>query len=93
VRTDPFALGVASGDPLPWSVILWTRLVGADGATLSGRDVPVSWEVAKDPGFRRVVRRGRTVARQALGHSVHVEARSASSRAATTGTGSAPGST
>jgi alkaline phosphatase D len=74
VRTDPFALGIASGDPLPWSVILWTRLVGADGATLTGRDVEVSWEVATDPGFRRVVRRGHALACAALGHSVHVEA-------------------
>ncbi|MGH9767893.1 MAG: PhoD-like phosphatase N-terminal domain-containing protein, partial [Blastocatellia bacterium] len=24
--TDPFSLGVASGDPLPDSVVLWTRL-------------------------------------------------------------------
>ena len=53
VRTDPFALGVASGDPLPWSVILWTRLVGTDGAAIGGRDVDVRWEVARDPGFRR----------------------------------------
>ena len=27
VRTDPFALGVASGDPLPDGLLLWTRLV------------------------------------------------------------------
>jgi alkaline phosphatase D len=74
VRTDPFGLGVASGDPLPWSVILWTRLVGADGATLGGRDVDVRWEVARDPGFRRVVRRGTARARASLAHSVHVEA-------------------
>jgi alkaline phosphatase D len=74
VHTDPFALGVASGDPLPWSVVLWTRLVGAGGAALTGRDVEVRWEVAKDPGFRRVVRRGTARARAALAHSVHVEA-------------------
>ena len=27
IESDPFLLGVASGDPLPGSVILWTRLV------------------------------------------------------------------
>jgi alkaline phosphatase D len=74
VRTDPFGLGVASGDPLPWSVVLWTRLVGDAGAALTGRDVEVRWEVAKDPGFRRVVRRGTAPARAKLAHSVHVEA-------------------
>ncbi|WP_336886060.1 PhoD-like phosphatase N-terminal domain-containing protein [Streptomyces mexicanus] len=26
LRADPFTLGVASGDPLPDSVVLWTRL-------------------------------------------------------------------
>jgi alkaline phosphatase D len=74
IRTDPFALGVASGDPLPWSVVLWTRLVGADGAAVSGHSVDVAWEVAKDPGFRRVVRRGVARARASRAHSVHVEA-------------------
>jgi alkaline phosphatase D len=74
IRTDPFALGVASGDPLPWSVVLWTRLVGPGAAALSGRDVDVKWEVAKDPHFRRVVRRGVARARSSLAHSVHVEA-------------------
>jgi alkaline phosphatase D len=74
IRTDPFALGVASGDPLPWSVVLWTRLVGPGAAALSGRDVDVRWEVAKDPHFRRVVRRGVARARGSLAHSVHVEA-------------------
>ena len=32
VRQNPFALGVASGDPLPDGVVLWTRLV-ADPTT------------------------------------------------------------
>jgi alkaline phosphatase D len=74
VRTDPFALGVASGDPLPTSVVLWTRLVGDGGRTLAGRDAEVGWEVALDPYFRRVVRRGAGRASAALGHSVHVDA-------------------
>ena len=37
-------------------------------------DVEVSWEVATDERFRRVVRRGRTLARPELAHSVHVDA-------------------
>ncbi len=67
---NPFALGVASGDPLPGSVILWTRLI-----TSSRRPVEVGWEVASDERFRRIVHRGRTLAHPELAHSVHVDAR------------------
>ncbi len=70
VRRDPFTLGVASGDPLPDGVVLWTRL-----SPVGGRPVPVQWQVAADPRFRRIVRRGVTVAHPKLGHSVHVDVR------------------
>ncbi|WP_311776102.1 alkaline phosphatase D family protein [Paractinoplanes abujensis] len=66
-----FPLGVASGDPLPTAVILWTRLVRAG----LRRPVEVEWQVARDERFRRVVRQGRTTARAELAHSVHVDAR------------------
>jgi alkaline phosphatase D len=73
----PFALGVASGDPLPDSVILWTRLVRDpyDAASLPCRPLPVHWEVAKDASFRHPVRRGTALARPELAHSVHVDVR------------------
>ena len=67
----PFALGVASGDPLPESVILWTRLIGR----LPARPVEVAWQVARDERFRHVVRSGRVRATPELAHSVHVDAR------------------
>jgi alkaline phosphatase D len=74
---DLFGLGVASGDPLPGSVILWTRLV-ADPAAPDGGigadPVPVGWEVAADEGFDDVVASGEATAEPALGHSVHVDA-------------------
>jgi alkaline phosphatase D len=75
---DPFRLGVASGDPLPDGVVLWTRLVpdplAVDGrGGMPDRKVNVRWQVAEDEGFRRVVRRGHTFATPELGHSVHVE--------------------
>lgn len=35
--------------------------------------VELQWEVAEDAAFTRIVRRGNTVARPELGHSVHVE--------------------
>lgn len=68
----PFALGVASGDPATDGFVLWTRL-SAGGASLDAPAVPVTYEVAEDEVFRRIVRRGRRAASPALGHAVHVE--------------------
>ncbi|UAC02146.1 alkaline phosphatase D family protein [Dactylosporangium vinaceum] len=68
----PFALGVASGDPLPDGVILWTRLLRAGRPD---RPVEVEWQVALDDRFRKVVRSGSVLARPELAHSVHVDAR------------------
>jgi alkaline phosphatase D len=69
-------LGVASGDPLPDGVVLWTRLAPdplvADGG-MPARKVPVRYEVATDEGFRHVVRKGNAFATPELAHSVHVE--------------------
>ncbi|MCR5877209.1 PhoD-like phosphatase N-terminal domain-containing protein [Phenylobacterium sp. J367] len=73
---DPFTLGVASGDPMPDGVVLWTRLaprpLQADGG-LAPAPVAVRWEVAEDEGFRRIVRSGEALAVSEAGHSVHVE--------------------
>jgi alkaline phosphatase D len=68
VRSDPFTLGVASGDPQPDGFVLWTRLIGLEAVGAA-----VRWEVASDERFTRIVRRGTSVASPALGHSVHVE--------------------
>jgi len=75
---DPFTLGVASGDPLPDGVVLWTRLapepLDPDGrGGMPRRKAPVRWEVALDEGFGTVVRQGTTHATPELAHSVHVE--------------------
>ncbi len=77
-RTYPFTLGVASGDPWPDNVVLWTRLapqpLAEDGSGgMPQHNVPVQWEVAEDEGFRGVVRRGTVHATPELGHSVHAE--------------------
>ncbi|MFI0353064.1 alkaline phosphatase D family protein [Actinomadura sp. 9N407] len=79
-QDDPFALGVASGDPWPDGFVLWTRLapepLAVDGfGGMPARKVQVRWEVAADQGFRKIVRRGSTFATPELGHSVHVEVR------------------
>lgn len=78
VRADPFTLGLASGDPTPTGVVLWTRLavepLAADGrGGMPSRDVPVQWQIADNPRMHRPVDRGTVVARAAGAHSVHVE--------------------
>lgn len=71
----PFSLGVASGDPTPDGMVLWTRLAPDPlrGGGMPGESVQVSWEVAADEGFGNIVRRGAAAATPALGHAVHVE--------------------
>lgn len=71
----PFTLGVASGDPLPDGVVIWTRVAPdpLNGGGMPNRAVPVAWEVASDQRFQTIVRKGETLARPELGHSVHVE--------------------
>jgi alkaline phosphatase D len=72
ITSDPFTLGVASGDPLADSVILWTRLLPSD--PLPDDDVEVAWEISSDPDFADIVSSGTAPAVAALGHSVHVDA-------------------
>lgn len=74
--TNPFQLGVASGDPEPDGVVLWTRLapnpLQAKGG-MTPESMRVRWEVATDEVFATIVRRGEALAVPQLGHSVHVE--------------------
>jgi len=71
----PFQLGVASGDPDAQSVVLWTRLAPSpiDGGGMDALPYDVSWEVALDERFGRIVQRGVAVADPNLAHSVHVD--------------------
>ncbi|HEU4668963.1 MAG TPA: alkaline phosphatase D family protein [Arthrobacter sp.] len=75
-KDDPFTLGVASGDPTPSGVVLWTRLAPKpfepNGGMPPGHPV-VEWRLATDAGMRNVVRDGSAHAPAQLGHSVHVE--------------------
>ncbi|MCC5670894.1 PhoD-like phosphatase N-terminal domain-containing protein, partial [Nostoc sp. CHAB 5784] len=73
----PFSLGVASGDPLPDSVVLWTRLAPSplNGGGMPQVNVPVRWQVALDENMRQVVLRGVALATPKLAHSVHVNVR------------------
>lgn len=76
VAKDPFTLGVASGDPLPDSVVLWTRLapepLAPDGG-LPAKPVQVRWELAHDKGFRRLAASGSATAHPEFHHSLHIE--------------------
>jgi alkaline phosphatase D len=74
----PFTLGVASGDPLPDGVVLWTRLATAplngDGhGGMPNQSVDVEWQVSTDEVFSNVVQSGKVTAYYADAHSVHVE--------------------
>ncbi|MFD7519028.1 alkaline phosphatase D family protein [Streptomyces niveus] len=76
IKSDPFTLGVGSGDPHPASVLLWTRLAPSPYESDSGLPrarVSVRWEISHDERFTRIVRRGTTTAHPEFDHSVHVE--------------------
>lgn len=62
-----FTHGVASGDPMPDSVVLWTRFAHAG-------DGRIGWEVAEDEAFATIAQRGEAQARFANDFCVKVEA-------------------
>ncbi len=76
--TDPvFAHGVASGDPLPGAVLLWTRVTPTpDSVPGSGQGpaVTVTWEIATDPGFGTVVGSGGVATGPDRDHTVKADA-------------------
>jgi alkaline phosphatase D len=79
-KGDPFVLGVAAGDPMPDGFVIWTRLapepLSADPKTpggMRGPDLPVTYEIAKDPAFKDIVRKGISAAEAKYAYSVHVE--------------------
>lgn len=72
-----FKHGVASGDPRPRSVVLWTRVTPtptAQPGSGRGPKATVTWQVATDRGFRDIVRRGRHTTGPARDHTVKVDA-------------------
>ncbi|MEV0328007.1 alkaline phosphatase D family protein [Micromonospora echinospora] len=71
-----FRHGVASGDPLPDGILLWTRLTPTDEAlpgSGKGPDVQVSWQVAADPDFQDTTAEGVTSTGPGRDHTVKVE--------------------
>ncbi len=68
-RRVDFTHGVASGDPLQDSVILWTRAVPERGSK-----VKVGWEIATDAEFASVVRSGTAETTEAHDFTIKVDA-------------------
>jgi alkaline phosphatase D len=63
-----FRHGVASGDPLPDRVMLWTRVSAA------AESVDVKWQIASDPTLTKVVSRGEVRTGAARDYTVKVDA-------------------
>ncbi|MGW4868577.1 alkaline phosphatase D family protein [Streptomyces chartreusis] len=73
-----FLHGVASGDPLPDGVLLWTRVTPTADATPGsglGPDTEVSWVVARDKALTNIVAKGSTTATAASDHTVKADIR------------------
>ena len=77
VASFPFTLGVASGDPTPDSVVLWTRIAkeALEGVGAQNDALQVRYEIADSDSFSTILRSGQAVAVPELGHSVHVDVR------------------
>ncbi|MFJ7207626.1 alkaline phosphatase D family protein [Streptomyces sp. NPDC098789] len=73
-----FLHGVASGDPLPDGVLLWTRVTptaeAVPGSGL-GPATRVEWEVSEDQGFTRITASGSLTTSAAADHTVKADVR------------------
>lgn len=73
--TDPadqarvFPQGLASGDPKPSSVVLWTRVAPPSPRA----EVDVDYEVARDPGFSDLVASGSLRVSESTDHTLRIK--------------------
>lgn len=77
VSWSVFAHSVASGDPLPDRVIIWTRVTPERRATPGsgfGSPTAVQWEVARDKTFRSITASGHVTTSVDRDHTVKVDA-------------------
>ncbi|MEU5184652.1 alkaline phosphatase D family protein [Streptomyces longwoodensis] len=73
-----FLHGVASGDPLPDGILLWTRVTPTAAATPgsgTGPDTEVEWVIALDKALTTVVAKGSVTATAASDHTVKADVR------------------
>lgn len=71
-----FQYGVASGDPLPDGIVIWTRVTPDSSATPgSGLGAPtaVDWVVTSDAELSQVVRSGRVTSSAERDHTIKVD--------------------
>ena len=64
---QPFYHGVASGDPLPDRVIIWTRV------TTNTPSVTVKWKVASDTAMQNIIAQGTTTTDTSKDYTVHID--------------------
>lgn len=72
-----FLHGVASGDPLPTAVVLWTRITptaASKPGSGAGPTVSVGWAIATDKAFKKVVRKGTVKTGPSADHTVKIDA-------------------
>ena len=77
-ETPQFLHGVASGDPLPDGVLLWTRVTPTSEAVPGsglGPDTEVGWVVARDKAFTTIVAKGSTTTTASSDHTVKADIR------------------
>lgn len=67
-----FPQGVASGDPRPDRVLLWTRIEPAEVGKKPEDDIELSWVVARDEALTDVVGRGTVTAKSSAAHTVRL---------------------
>ncbi|MFA3874420.1 alkaline phosphatase [Streptomyces sp. MMCC 100] len=73
-----FLHGVASGDPLPDGVLLWTRVTPTPEAipgSGAGPDTEVNWVLAMDKALTNIVAKGSVTATAASDHTVKADVR------------------
>jgi alkaline phosphatase D len=76
IDSDPFTLGIASGEPEPDGVVLWTRMAPdpfEENGGVGVASVAVAWEVASDEGMTDIVQQGVYATDAGWAHSIHVE--------------------
>jgi alkaline phosphatase D len=75
IGSYPFKLGVASGDPEPDLVVLWTRIDREALESIGAHEtsVAIGYELARDDNFREIVRTGSAIAYPEFGHSISAE--------------------
>ena len=66
---------MASGDPRPDSVVIWTRLESETLGNALSRNEPVAvdYEIAETANFSTIYRKGSAAALPELGYSVHLD--------------------